>query len=71
MLVGKREFIQHTSKYLKLAEVEKVIITHRGKPGLSLGAFPRGKRASALRGRIKIHMDEKEINTPVLEEFPC
>lgn len=34
--IGKREFIQHTSRYIKMAEQEELIITHQGKPCLKL-----------------------------------
>lgn len=70
MRVSKREFTQQTSKYLKLAQKEKVIVTHRGEPQLQLTAYrTKNKKASQLKGSIPIQICEDDINTPVLEEF--
>ncbi len=67
--VGKREFIQHTSKYIKWVEEHgsSLIITHHNHPGLVL---MKTKLTSLkdLRGsvHIKVHGD---INDPVLPGY--
>lgn len=66
---GKREFIQHTSKYLKLVEStgEELIITHQNEPDLILKKI-KPKVFSDLRGiaAIKIIGD---INEPILPGY--
>lgn len=69
-LVGKREFIQHTSKYLKWVEQhegERLVITHQNEPALVVTKF-NAKTFKNLRGfaTIKVHGD---INEPVLPGF--
>jgi PHD/YefM family antitoxin component YafN of YafNO toxin-antitoxin module len=67
--IGKREFIQNTSKYIKWVEEHgaKLVITHHNHPGLVLAKV---KMASLkdLRGKItvKVHGD---INEPVLPGY--
>lgn len=65
-LIGKRDFIQHTSKYLKQVEEtnEKLIITHQNKPALILMKI-NPKTAKSLRGLIKISV-VGDINEHVL-----
>jgi hypothetical protein len=67
--VGKREFIQHTSKYLKLVEEqgEELIITHQNKPDLILSKIKK-KTFIELQGltEIKVHGD---INEPILPGY--
>ncbi len=66
--VGKREFIQHTSKYLKLVEKQggELVITHQNKPDLVLAKITH-KSLKDLRGVVvKVHGD---INEPVLPGF--
>lgn len=69
MIVPKREFIQHTSHYLKIANHEEVIITHQGKPCLHVGPIRKKQTARDLRGKIKIVILENDINTPILPEL--
>lgn len=66
--VGKREFIQHTSKYLKLVEKrgEELMITHQNEPDLLITKITR-KSLKDLRGIVtKVHGD---INEPILPGF--
>lgn len=66
--VGKREFIQHTSKYLKLVEGQgtELIITHQNQPDLLITKI-KVKTLKDLRGlTVKVHGD---INEPVLPGF--
>ncbi len=66
--VGKREFIQHTSKYLKLVEKRggELIITHQNEPDLLLTKITH-KSLKDLRGlTVKVHGD---LNEPVLPGF--
>jgi carbamate kinase len=64
--IGKREFIQHTSKYLKWVEEqnEELIITHQNKPDLVLIKL-KPKSFEDMQGftKIKVHGD---INAHVL-----
>ena len=67
-MIGKREFIQHTSKYLKwVEEGDELIITHQNKPDLVLTKI-KAKSFEQMRGfaEIKIHGD---INEHVLPEY--
>ena len=68
-LIGKREFIQHTSKYLHWAEESglQLIITHQNKPALILVKI-KSKALKDLKGMadIKVHGD---INEPVLPGY--
>lgn len=67
--VGKREFIQHTSRYLKWVEDQDktLIITHHNQPDL-LVTKVKSKTLSELRGfaKIIIHGD---INEPILPGY--
>jgi antitoxin (DNA-binding transcriptional repressor) of toxin-antitoxin stability system len=66
--VGKREFIQHTSKYLRLVEKrgDELVITHQNEPDLLLTKITH-KSLKDLRGlTVKVHGD---VNEPVLPEF--
>jgi prevent-host-death family protein len=67
-MVGKREFIQHTSKYLKWVEDnESLVITHRNEPDLVITKIKQ-KSFEDMRGftKIKIHGD---INDHVLPGY--
>jgi hypothetical protein len=61
--VGKREFIQHTSKYLKWVEEhdKELIVTHQNEPDLIITKIKK-KSFRDLRGfaDIKIHGDINE-----------
>ena len=67
--IGKREFIQHTSKYIKWVEEHgsSLIITHHNHPGLIL-MRAKQKSLKDLKGSIsiKVHGD---INDPVLPGY--
>jgi len=67
--VGKRDFIQHTSKYIKWVEENsaQLVITHHNHPELVLTKI-KLKSIKDLRGSviIKIHGD---INEPVLPGY--
>lgn len=64
--IGKREFIQHTSKYLKWVEEQgsQLVITHHNHPGIMLTKI-KLKSLKDLRGsvEVKVHGD---INDSVL-----
>jgi antitoxin (DNA-binding transcriptional repressor) of toxin-antitoxin stability system len=70
IVVGKREFIQHTSKYLKLAEDagEQVIITHQGKPVLHIEQI-KHKSIDDLKGIIVKVKLKGDINDHILPGF--
>lgn len=65
--VGKREFIQHTSKYLKWVEEhdKELVITHQNKPDIILKKI-KLKSLRDLRAlvKIKIHGDINEHVLP-------
>jgi len=67
--IGKREFIQHTSKYIKWVEEQgsELIITHQNRPDLVLTKI-KPKLFKDLRGSVsvKVHGD---INEHVLPEY--
>ena len=67
--IGKREFIQHTSKYIKLIEAgdQSLIITHHNKPELVLAKIKR-KSFKSLRGFATIKV-VGDINDPVLPGY--
>lgn len=71
-MVGKREFIQHTSRYIKWVEEEdkELIITHQNKPDLVLSKI-KLKSFKELRGsiEIKIHGDINEHVLPGFNEW--
>ena len=64
--IGKREFIQHTSKYLKWVEKKNqpLVITHQNKPDLILKKI-HPKTLKDLRQILKIKI-YGDINEPVL-----
>ena len=68
-MVGKREFIQHTSRYLKWIDEEggELIITHHHKPDMTLTKI-KLMSFSSLRGLTSIKMDG-DINEPVLPGY--
>lgn len=69
IMVGKREFIQHTSHYLKQAEKDgNIIITHHGKPELRLSRLAE-KSVKDLKGLIKHIKIIGDINEPVLPGY--
>lgn len=67
--IGKREFIQHTSKYIKLLEEQgqDIVITHHNRPDLLLSKI-KVSSLRDLRGSVsvKIHGD---INEPILPGY--
>lgn len=68
-LVGKREFLQHTSKYMKWLEEHDaaVVITHHKTPEFMIVKI-KSRRFSDLQGtvNVKVHGD---IHEPVLTEY--
>lgn len=65
--VGKRDFIQHTSQYIKKAEINgSIIITHQNKPVLKLIRIEE-KSIHDLRGILDHVKVSGDINEP---EFP-
>jgi prevent-host-death family protein len=64
--VGKREFVHHTSKYLKWVETqgEPLVITHHNKPDLVIAKI-KSHSFEKMRGfaDVKVHGD---INEPIL-----
>ncbi|OGT53900.1 MAG: hypothetical protein A3E84_00845 [Gammaproteobacteria bacterium RIFCSPHIGHO2_12_FULL_42_13] len=67
--IGKREFIQHTSKYIKWVETGglSLIITHHNEPDLMLTKIKK-KSFSALRGFTVIKV-VGDVNDPVLPGY--
>ena len=67
--IGKREFIQHTSRYLQWVENENqsLIITHHNEPDLILMKI-RSKTLSDLRGLATIKVIG-DINDPILPGY--
>jgi len=67
--ISKHEFVQHTSRYLKLCEKEGVvIITHHDQPTLCLTPIKR-KSIYDLRGLLKGMKIVGDINEPVFPGF--
>jgi prevent-host-death family protein len=70
--IGKREFIQHTSKYLKWVEEHgnELVITHHNRPDMVLTKI-KPKSLKDLRGlvEIKIHGDINEHVLPGYDEW--
>lgn len=68
-LIGKCEFIKHTSKYIKMVEEGDcdIVITHHKVPNLKLSKVKR-KSVEDLRGiyAVKVHGD---INDHVLAGY--
>lgn len=67
--VGKREFIQHTSKYIKWVEEHdsELVITHQNRPDLILTKI-KLKTLKDLRGSVNIKV-YGDINEPVLPGY--
>lgn len=64
--VGKCDFIQYTSQYLKEAELSgSIIITHQNKPVLKLIRI-EGKSIKDLKGNITHLKIIGDINDPIL-----
>ena len=67
LMIGKKEFIQQTSKCLKLVEEKgQLIITHHGEPCLIVKTI-KEKSVRELRGLITKIETAEDINTPVFE----
>ncbi len=68
-MIGKREFIQHTSQYLKWVEEhgKELIITHQNKPDLILTKI-KPKTFKGMQGFTKIKINE-DINKPILPGY--
>ena len=67
--IGKRGFIQNTSKYLKLAEeANGLIITHNGKPVLFLKPL-KSRTVDDLKGFSETVSITGDINDPILPGF--
>lgn len=67
--IGKRDFIQHTSQYLKEAEREgSLIITHQNKPVLKLTRIEE-KSIRDLKGKITYLKITGDINDPILPGY--
>ncbi len=66
--VGKREFSNHTSKYLTLVQKsgQEITITERNQPVLRLVPIEK-KTFASLRGLFSGPIDMDELNKP---EFP-
>lgn len=71
-MVGKREFIQHTSKYLKWVEEQdkELIITHHNEPDLVITKIKQ-KSFEDMRGfaKLKIHNDINEHVLPGYDKW--
>ena len=67
--IGKREFIQHTSKYIKWVEEHgsALIITHHNHPGLVL-TKAKFKSLKDLRGSVSVKV-YGDITEPVLPGY--
>ena len=65
--VSKRDFVQHTSRYLNLTQKDEyLVITHHGVPCLKLLPF-KEKTTDDLKGLV---VDIKgDMTKPVLEGF--
>lgn len=68
-MIGKREFVQHTSKYIQWVDDNDtaLVITHHKHPALMLSKIKQ-ERLQDLRGtiQIKIHGD---VNDPILPGY--
>lgn len=64
--VGKREFIQHTSKYIKWVEEHEsqLVITHHNHPELVLAKI-KLRSLKELRGSVNVKV-HGNINEPIL-----
>lgn len=67
--IGKREFIQHTSKYLKLVEEQgqELVITHHNRPELVLSKI-KITSIHDLSGSVDVVIHE-DINEHILPEY--
>lgn len=67
--IGKREFIQHTSKYIKWVEEHgaQLVITHHSHPGLVLTKV-KVKSLKDLRGTVQVKI-QGDINEPILPGY--
>jgi hypothetical protein len=63
-MISKREFVQHTSKYLQEEHNQDLVITHRNKPNLIIAKI-KHKTFKDLQGitEVKIYGD---INAHIL-----
>lgn len=67
--VGKREFVQHTAKYLKLSEeLGGLIITHHNQAKLYLAPI-KPKTILNLKGLLKKVIVHGDINDHVLPGY--
>ncbi len=68
--VGKRDFLLHTSKYIKMAELNdhEIIIAHHKKPMLHLSVIKQ-KNIRDLKGIIKKIETKDDINAPILPSY--
>lgn len=68
--VGKREFLLHSNRYLKVVEEKKqeIIVTYRNKPVLKI--VPVSKTPlDELRGLIRHIEFEEDVTEPIFEGF--
>jgi len=67
--IGKREFIQHTSKYLKWVEEngKDLVITHHNHPELVLTKI-KPKSLKNLRDLVNLKVHE-DVNEPILPGY--
>ena len=67
--IGKREFIQHTSKYIKLVEEQgqDIVITHHNRPDLVLSKI-KLTSFSDLSGSVDVKLNG-DINEPILPGY--
>jgi len=68
-IIGKREFIQHTSKYIKWVEEHKsvLVITHQNRPVMILSEI-KPKTVTGLR-KLAVVKVNGDINEPVLPGY--
>ncbi len=66
--VGKREFLQHASQYLKRVEQsgETLVITHHDQPRVQLKAI-KSKNIRSLSGKITQLKVKGGLHAPVLK----
>ncbi len=65
--VSKRDFIQQTSKFLKIAQSSGIVITYHRKPCLIIHPV-KTKTIDDLQGFTKVTI-KGDINDPILEDF--
>jgi antitoxin (DNA-binding transcriptional repressor) of toxin-antitoxin stability system len=67
--IGKREFIQHTSKYISWVAEQgnTLIITHHNRPDLILSKI-KNQTIQNLSGSVKVKI-HGNINDPVLPGY--